>query len=192
MSATKRPALHDLLIDLKAAVNKNAIDIEAKLGRALTRELTGTNKRDGWPTSTTGSEGGGGKNRSSSTELAVFGKQKTPDRHRDLVFEAIQDLENIYDAFIKLTKRLESIDDLTKIDVDAKLCESCGGKRAPEHKVDHRGTVGDRLTHVVDLCSDCYQFVVQSADPASRKGRLPTERQISDHEARGRWRINTN
>jgi len=186
---SNRPTLHDVLSELKTLLNKESADIEARIGSALDREKAGTNKRVGWPASTTGSDGGsGGKSAASSTELAVIGRARK-DHHRELMLAAVEDISKIHKAVTDLKGRLDSIDDLTKTEVDKRICECCGGKRTPDSSVEHRGTVGDRLTHVIDLCKDCYQFVTQTANPGSRKGYLPSDKQISDHERRGRWQV---
>lgn len=188
----ERRSLHEIFASLTEIVLKGE-DIESRLGRAIKKERAGTTIRDGWPASV-GNDGNGGSapkgDRLSSVERAAL-LRAPRDRHRELAQEAIKALGHINSSALYLVSILDSLDDLSEAEPMSKVCECCEGKRGVggDRPIAHRGTVGDRLAFVIDLCEPCYSYVVQSAKPGTRKGKLPSDSQIADHERRGRWRI---
>jgi hypothetical protein len=177
--------------------------LEAELGQACDRERAGTNAPDGWPRRASGAEGSGGSGDEyrSSTERAALTPldpdvRPSRDMHRTLTLHA-------YDKLQRAVQELEgcrnALGDLARLRAPdggqsyARKCEACAGRRGRggDRDVAHRGTVGDRLAHVVDLCEACYQFVVLTAKSGSRGGRLPDAEQVRRHEDRGRWRVKT-
>ncbi len=168
--------------------------LEARLLAALERDRTGSLVVDGWPASTTGNGSSGLP--TSSVEAAVVSlvdSRQPRDHHRELTRRAAEALEDAVVALNTLRSALASIDDLTKTSVDPKAprtCAHCTGKRGSNDRpVYATSTVADRLDHAIALCSACWHFVEQTAQPGTRAGYLPSDDQIRSHEEKGRWRI---
>jgi len=173
-----------------AAIDRTLLEsIERRLAQAVTRDRTGRIERDGYPTSTLGN-GAHSSTPGSRTETAALSRPQR-DTHHDLTALAVASLTEAVTALGKLSSALASIDQLTTIIPSPRTCQACEGKRplGGDQVVAHRGTVGDRLTQAIDLCSFCYHAVEQTAKPGSRAGHIPTEEQILWHDQRGRWRF---
>lgn len=184
--------VHDLFKTVRK-VGAQWMTLEQQLHRAVKRDRAGSTVPDGYPRSTAG--GNGTHPGSSSVEgaaVALADGNIQRDRHHELTAEACEALEAMAIAGNTLRSRLRSITDLTSDAPPApRRCECCHGKRGKNNnRTDvHRGTVGDRLEQVMDLCRACRGFVEQSCKPGTRAGYLPDDSQIAQHERTGRWRI---
>lgn len=167
--------------------------IETRLRAAVRRDRTGTVAPDGYPAGGSGGNSNGHTN-GSTTERAALAlvESRFQDRHHDLTALAVAKLDGIVAGLQHLIAALDAIDDLTRTTGPAaRHCAHCEGKRGEGNDlpVAHRGTVGDRLERAIDLCKPCYSFVERTAAAGTHTGYLPTDAQIRDHEARGRWRM---
>lgn len=182
-------------------------DLEARLIRAVGRDLAGVPIPDGYRTGIGGGRGGGptivvqedGQPDvavpATSVEAAVAGRgdaHRVRDRHHELTAKAVSSVEQAVTQIQVARAALDSIDDLVQAGPPApKTCDHCTGRRGDgnDRPVYVRGTVGDRLERAIALCEPCYHFVARTAASGSRLGWLPDDEQIADHERRGRWRI---
>jgi len=199
-----RDTVHEYVERLRQ-VARQAASVEARLGRAVERERSGTNLPDGWPSGGGGNDDGGRGDDGfqSSTERAAaarLGREYAPDaraprdRHRELTLAAFDHLRRAVHGAEIAWGVLRALDELLEegdAEVTVRSCEACTGKRGRggNRAVAHRGTVGDRLKYALDLCDACYGFVERTAKPGSRGGYLPSEDQVRRHEERGRWRL---
>jgi hypothetical protein len=177
-------------------------DLEARLLRAVERDLTGLPLPDGYPARTSGdAPGGHGGPVDTSVEASVIfrvdGVDGRPirDRHHELTARAAKAVEDAVVAVNIAFAALDSIDDLTKASPPApKTCDHCTGKRGQggNRPIHVRGTVGDRLARAMALCEACYWFVHRTAAAGSHEGYLPSDEQIRQHEDTGRWRVRVN
>jgi hypothetical protein len=185
-------------------------DLEARLVRAVERDRTGVSVPDGYPTGTLGGGGRGGPVVAvdadehgpadvvslTSVEATVIARaEQVRDRHHELTVRAVQAVDAAVAGVQRAFGALASLDDLLKTGPPApKTCDHCTGKRRKggDRPIYVRSTVGDRLERAKALCQACHDFVRQSAAAGSRAGYLPSDKQILDHEDRGRWRIRVN
>lgn len=191
MSHPNTVQVHDGFLQIRK-LGLRAADLEQRLQRAIRRDDTGSPEPDGYPISTAG--GGGTSGAGSRVEATVLAReQPTRDRHHELTRQAVDAWATLVDASQTLMVKLAKIDQLTEDAPAPKRCGSCGGKRGKgnDRSDIYRGTVGDRLTESLDLCRACRGFVEQTAKAATRAGYLPSDEQIRQHEASGRWRIRT-
>lgn len=177
--------VQDHLLQIQSFAKKVS-EIEARLARAIEIEQKVGQANDGYQSDVRIDKISAKHTTGSSVERKALGK-KVSDPHRNYTLEACVFLKSASSNLNQLLHRLDAIDDLRKTEVKIFLCESCG--HLTGSKVDHRGTVGDRLERARELCRNCYNFVVQTANPNTRKGKLPTEKQINDFERKGRWKI---
>ncbi|HMG43956.1 MAG TPA: hypothetical protein VK611_21665 [Acidimicrobiales bacterium] len=189
-------------------------DLEARLVRAVQRDGTGVSVPDGYPTGTLGGGGRGGPVVAveadengpadvvavTSVEGTVIARiepderavRQLRDRHHELTVRAVQAVDSAVAGVQRAFGALASLDDLLKTGPPApKTCDHCTRKRGKgwDRPIYATGTVGDRLERAKALCEACHSFVRQTAAAGSRAGYLPSDKQISDHEQRGRWRI---
>lgn len=187
-----REVVHDLFRRLRSNINRSK-ELESRLGRAVDRERRSGKQDNVWPKNVGMDQSSSpSKNRISPTESSAMRRMKPyyfRDPHHALVVEAIRGLMESVRGMERMIDRLESLDDLQKTKNNEIYCEACSSFVEKSRKTAHCGTVGDRLLYAIDLCSPCYNFVVQTAKPGSFKGFLPSERQIKYHEQHGRWKI---
>lgn len=172
-------------------------DLEARLLRAVERDLAGLPVPDGYPAGTLAGGGRGGPATAGDTsvEAAVMARanqRRVRDLHHELTMRAVGAVEDAVVAVQVAFGALASIDDCVRTEAPRqKTCAHCTGKRGQggDRPVYATGTVGDRLERSIALCQACHGFVCQTAKPGSRAGHVPSDEQIADHEARGRWRI---
>lgn len=182
-------------------------DLETRLQRAVRRDLAGLPTPDGYATRTGGGRSGGrtitvddeqGQPDAvpvTSVEGALIDRadwHRTRDRHHELTVRAVEAVDCAVVAIHTAFSALASIDDMVNTAPPApRTCDHCTDKRGRggNRPIYVRGTVGDRLERAMSLCEACYEFVRQVALPGSRRGYLPSDLQILEHEQRGRWRI---
>lgn len=171
-------------------------DLEARLLRAIERDLAGLPIPDGYPTGNVGGgRGAPGAAADTSVEAAVIGRddeRRVRDRHHELTIRAVGAVDDAVVGVQVAFAALASIDDLIKTDGPRrKTCDHCTNKRGNggNRPIYVRGTVGDRLERAIGLCQACYGFVTQTAAAGSRAGYLPSDEQLRQHEETGRWRI---